>query len=154
MYLRFRFLNHRIVFYNRRIYETGGINSNLKNGLHVPMFDFDYINIRELETEMMRLRDEFNLGQILIMNTGKYDSYHGIVLNAMSWRDAVALVASCKYTDLKHLQFSLRRGHFTLRVLPKAGRKLYLTSIIRSENPSDVRIKDIDSYVLYETANK
>lgn len=154
MYLRFKIFNHRIVIYNRRVYNTGGFNSNLPDGSHICMVDCDKVNLRDLETEAISLQENFGLGDCYIVSTGKADSYHLIFLTRLSWRGAVEVAASCQYTDLKHLQFSLRRGHFTLRLLGKADKKPYLTSIIKSKNLSDVKIKDLESFVLYETANK
>lgn len=142
------------MFYSRRVYQTGGINSKLGDGSHIPMFDCDNVNIRELEVEAQRLQDKFGLGRAVIVNTGRQDSYHLYFFTKVSWRRAIEIGVSCKFVDLKHIQFSLKRGHFTLRVLPKAERSLFVCSIIESMNITNVTKEEIDSFVLYETANK
>lgn len=143
-----------MMFYSRRVYRTGGLNSITPDGLHIPMFDLDNCNIRELETEINLLQDAFHLGDCLCVSTGKLDSYHIYFLNKVSWRQAILIGTSCRFVDLKHIQFSLKRGHFTLRLLDKAGRKPYLYNTYYSENPNTLTKKDLKSFVLYETANK
>lgn len=152
MYLRFKLLNRRIVFYSRRVVPVLGVNSTLENGLHVPMMEFDEINPRELLAELKNVQDEFRLGEILILETGRPDSFHAIVLNSLEWTDAVRVAAYCRYTDLKHLQFSLKRMHFTLRLSNKKNRAITLFDRISSKYDNTAKISDLKSFVLYETA--
>lgn len=152
MYLRFKLFNRRIVFYSRRVVPVLGVNSTLQDGRHVPMLEFDEVNSRELLAELKNLQDVFRLGEILVLETGRPDSYHAIVLNSLDWCDAVRVVAYCKYTDLKHLQFSLKRMHFTLRLSNKKNRSITLYDRISSNYPNTAKIADLKSFVLYETA--
>ena len=154
MFTKFKIFNWRIMVYARRVYKTGGINSKLASGLHIPMFDCDKVNIRDLETEVIRIQELFRLGRALIVNTGRPDSYHVYYLTKTDWRQCIIIGANFRYVDLKHIQFSLKRGHFTLRLLPKATRTLFVTSIIESMYESNVTKDEINSFVLYETANK
>ena len=153
MFKKFKIFNYRVMIYARRVYGTAGINSNLKDGLHVPMFDLDKINIRELETEALRIGELYRLGDAVILSTGRQDSYHLYFMNRLPFRKCLEIGVTCAAVDLKHIQFSIKRGHFTLRSMPKKGRTPYLVSIIRSKNPSDFSPKDFTSFVLYETAN-
>jgi len=143
-----------MMFYSRRVYKTGGINSILESGLHMPLFDLDNVNIRDVETEALRLQEKYELGDAVIINTGRQDSYHLYFMSAKNWRECIRIGVECRYVDLKHIQFSLKRKHFTLRVLSKAKRKLYLQSVVESRFENTATKNNITSFVLYETANK
>ena len=153
MFAKCKILNWRIMIYARRVYKTGGINSKIGGGLHIPMFDCDQVNIRDLEVEVKRVQELFKLGRSIIVNTGKPDSYHVYFMNKLEWRQCITIGLNLRYVDLKHIQFSLKRGHFTLRLLPKATRTLFVTSIIESMYESNATKEDFTSFVLYETAN-
>ena len=129
-----------------------GVNSNLKNGLHIPMLEFDDVNLRCLFAEIKNLQDRFRLGQAVIVSTGRFDSYHVFFKNQVTWKNAIKICAESELYDLKHLQFSLKRGHFTLRLSSKGGRKNELVDIIESDYASNCEFSDFDSFVLYETA--
>lgn len=152
MYIRFKLFGHRIVFYSRKVIPILGINSTLRNGKHMPMIETDYCNIRELETIARNMQDEYKLGDAYILNTGRDDSYHLIFFSGLSWRDCVKVCTSCPRIDMKHLYFSLQRVHFTLRLSKKAGRKLDVVSIIKSQYSNTCSPLDLQSYVIYETA--
>ena len=154
MFTKFKILNYRVMIYARRVYKTSGVNSQLGDGLHIPMFDCDSVNIRELETEVMRLQELFRLGRCVIVNTGRPDSYHVYFMNKIGWRRSIQIGLECRYVDLKHIQFSLKRGHYTLRLAAKANRTLFVTSIIESMYEITASKDDLNSFVLYETANK
>lgn len=142
------------MIYSRRVQTVKGVNSNLLDGNHCIMFDVDDCNIRTLEQELVSLQEYYNLGRALIFSTGRADSYHVYFLNRVSWRQAVMVAVSCRYVDLKHIQFSLKRGHFTLRISSKKNRKIELVSVIESKHPSDITKEDFSSFVIYETASK
>lgn len=152
MYLRFKILNRRIVFYSRKVIAVLGVNSNTKDGLHLPMLEFDDISFRDLLTELRELQEVFRLGEIIIVSTGRADSYHAIVCSSLQWQEAVRVVAYSKYADLKHLQFSLKREHFTLRLSPKGSRAIELVDILPSRYESKAKISDLEGFVIYETA--
>ena len=152
MYLRFKLFSCRIVLYIRKVKPVLGVNSTLKTGLHIPMFEYDHINFRELLTEIRFLQELYRLGDCHILSTGRPDSYHVYYLSALSWRKALQVCATSQIIDLKHLGFSISRGHFTLRLSRKGNRKIDLTDIIKSSFGNTADIKDLQSYVIYETA--
>lgn len=154
MYLRTKILNRRIVFYWRKITTVEGVNSDTLDGYHIPLLDTDDCTLLDLVVEMRRLQKMFNLGDVSICNTGRENSFHVYVWNKMTWRECVAVVANCRYIDMKHLHFSIRRGHFTLRISPKTGRKITEIYRIESSNPTTASYKDFKSFVTYETASK
>jgi hypothetical protein len=154
LYLRTKLLNFRIVFYWRKVTEVSGVNSVTKDGFHIPMIDTDECSLAQCIEEIRKLQRVYKLGAASICSTGRPDSYHIYIWTKMSWKDAIQVVSSCKIGDLKHLYFSLRRGHFTLRISDKKGRKVKLIEEVVSKYKSNCDFNDLDSFVKYETASK
>lgn len=152
MYFRKKIFGIRIVFYWRRVIPIIGVNSTLKDSKHVPMLEYDGMNFRELLTEVRELQSKYRLGSCTIASTGRADSWHVYFMTRLSWRDCIKLYASTELSDLKHLYFSMKRNHFTLRLTPKGKRKIELMDIIESQYKDDVRLEELKSFVLYETA--
>lgn len=154
MYLRFKLFGLRFVWYVRRVTTVNGVNSNLKNGLHIPMLDFDGCTLKECRMEVYRLQKQYKLGKASICSTGRPKSYHVYIWNSCTWQQAVQIVASSRLGDLKHLQFSLRRGHFTLRISDKKSRKIECIEEIDFNQYQQVDHTDLESFVTYETGSK
>lgn len=154
MYLRFKLFKLRFVFYIRRVTTVNGVNSNLKDGNHIPMLDFDGATLKETRMEVYRLQKQYKLGKASICSTGRPKSYHVYFWNVCTWQQAVQIVASSRLGDLKHLQFSLRRGHFTLRISDKKSRKIECIEEINYNNYQTCSHEDLISFVTYETGSK
>lgn len=154
MYLRFKLLGRRIVFYNRKVEKVDGVNSLTKNGLHIPMIDTDECSMNECMHVTKKLQHFYKLGDASICTTGRPNSFHVYIWSEMDWRDAIKIVAAHELCDLKHLFFSLRREHFTLRISDKKGRKIEELVRIKSPYPTNCSYKDLQSFVSYETASK
>lgn len=154
MYIRTKILGRRIVFYSRKVVPIGGVNSTTKNGLHIPMIDTDECTMNECMHHTRVLQQRYKLGDASICSTGRPNSFHVYIWTEMDWRNTVKVVASHQNCDLKHLLFSLRRGHFTLRISDKNNRKVEELVRMKSDYPSNVSYNDLQDFVLYETASK
>ena len=133
---------------------ANGVNSITKDGLHIPLLDLDECNLSQCIDEVKELLTRYRLGKASICSTGRQNSFHVYIWNKVSWRKAIEIVSSCKLIDLKHLQFSLRRGHFTLRISDKKSRSINLLCNVFSPFETTAEIKDLKSFVTYETASK
>lgn len=153
-YIRFKLFGHRVVFYNRKITEVVGVNSTTKDGFHIPMIDTDKCTLEALVLEIRKLQRIYSLGDATICSTGRRNSFHVYIWSKMTWRDAIQVVASCQLGDLKHLQFSLRRGNFTLRISDKNGREVKPMTEVESRFENNCSYEDLESFTSYETASK
>lgn len=154
MYRNFKLFGHRIVVYNRKVQKVNGVNSNLKDGNHIIMLDFDEATLKQTRIEIIRLQKLYRLGTASIVSTGRPLSYHVYIWNRCTWRQAIQIAASCRYMDLKHLEFSLRRGHFTLRISEKNSRVIKVIEEVVSPYNVTTSFAELESFVIYETANK
>lgn len=154
MYVRFKIFNRRIVFYNRKVTHVVGVNSLLKDGRHVPLIDCDEITLDELKVEVQRLLSQFHLTHASIVSTGRPNSYHVYLWHAVTFRKAIEIVAACRYTDLKHLHFSIRRGYFTLRISKKMNRDVKLVHWFPENDSPSIAYKDLCKFSYYETASR
>lgn len=152
MYRNFKLFNRRVVIYIRKVIPINGVNSNLSNDHHVPMLDFDNATRKQTRIEIIRLQKIYRLGTASIVSTGRPKSYHVYFWNRCTWRQAIQICASCKYGDLKHLQFSLRRGHFTLRLSDKNTREIKCIEEVNSPYKTTSCPEELQSFVKYETA--
>ena len=132
MYLRFKLFGRRFVMYQRKVVTVKAVNSSLDEKYHIPMIDCDTINIINLMNEVSRLQQLFELGDASICSTGRPSSFHVYFWTRVTWRQAVMVASMCHYVDLKFLEFSLRRGHFTLRISDKKGRPIKEIMYIKS----------------------
>jgi len=73
------------------------------------------------------------------------------LFTTVDWQRAVEILAATKGIDMKYLKWSLFRGRFTLRVSEKMGRISHKVATCPGLQLPDVEIKDLKSWVIYET---
>ena len=154
MYFRRKIFGHRIVFYNRKVHYVTGVNSKLKDDLHICMLDIDEANIIDLIIEVQRLQKKYKLGYTTIYNTGRKNSYHVYFWNKLEFLKALSIACDCDMIDSNYIKFSAIRGNFTLRITDKKNRSIQAVMGVGSEFQSDVTPKDLESFTSYETAYK
>ena len=153
MYFRKKVRSRLFVFYVKKVFNTGGLNSNLADGSHVPCFDFDNLNLREVETILRHVQEKYKLSTIIIWNTGREDSYNAIALTRLDFRQALQVAFDTPHIDLNFIRFAIWRGHFTLRILPKNNRALRVASVLDSKVSATIKKSDIKSFTFYETSS-
>ena len=151
-FVKFRIGRYRFMSYCRPTQYVTGYDSDLPDGQHIVMIDTDSCSLRQVESECMRQQAKWGLGNAIIISTGRPDSWHVIYRTRRPWRQALAIAFDFEHCDLKHIKFSMDRGHFTLRLSPKSGRRLDFQSEIWAEPASDIYADDIFKAVRYETA--
>lgn len=152
MYLRHQFGRWIVAFYVRRTHFTGGFNSNLKNGGHMLMFDFDNITLRQAETELRHVQDVYRLPTIYVLNTGRPDSWHAYCFRRSSIYEAMKIAMDCPSIDMNFIGFGAYRKHFTIRLAPKGGRAVEIVERLYSPHLEDCSVSELDSFTYYQTA--
>ena len=69
----------------------------------------------------------------------------------LPWLKVVEILAFTKGVDWNYFKYGVYRGHFTLRVTPKSGRKPKLIWMLVSAVPEDCGIVDLIYWTRYET---
>jgi len=70
----------RFTFSCARITKVVGVNSELADGNHILMWDFDDVPLDEVQDALMRVQTRYFLSEIVILETRKDKSYNALVL--------------------------------------------------------------------------
>ena len=154
MMIRFKAFGRMNVIYSRRVTWVEGINSTLKNNHSILMIDCDDINMYHLKNECKRLIEKYKLPRIDIFSTGRKDSYHLYCWCSRTFRECILIAMDCYYTDKKFIQFSLGRGHFTLRISKKNHRPISYVTSVESSIDNESIMYDLQSTTSYMTASR
>jgi hypothetical protein len=151
MIWQLRIGNWKFTFTFAQVTDVIGVNSILPDGNHILMWDFDDADIEDITRELAKVQYENKLPRIYILTTGKPNHYIAYCFKKCSWRTAFAIISSTPGVDWNYIKYAAVRGHFTLRVSPKNGRKPQLARLITSFIPEDANITELRSWVKYET---
>jgi hypothetical protein len=154
MIWQLRIGNWKFTFTFAQVTDVIGVNSKLKDGNHILMWDFDDTPLDAVVLVLDEVRKQCRLPKIYILNTGKQNHYIAYCFARYHWRYAFGIVASTPLVDWNFLKYAAVRGHFTLRVSPKNGRKIKLVRILESQRPENVSVKELKSWVKYETLTR
>ena len=143
--------NYRLTFTLAKIAKVIGVNSELKDGRHILMWDFDDVPLVDVKSALEVVKNRYWLSGIHILRTKEPDNYIAYCFTACDWRTAVAIIAQTDFVDWQFFRFGVYRGHFTLRVTPKNGRQPYLVGRLEGWELPDVKPEDLKSWVKYET---
>ncbi len=151
MIIKFRISKFRITLTFARVIDVIGVNSNLPDGNHILMWDFDDMRLADVFESLGEQQIMYNLSKIYILETTPKKNYIAYCFTKLPWFDACKVVITTRGVCRSFIKFGLIRDHFTLRVSPKCGRKPKLVGIIPSEFPDDLTANDLQSWVKYET---
>jgi len=128
-----------------------GVNSILKDGNHILLWDFDHVPIEPIKNELRWIQAKYRLPRIIICKTSKIAGFHAYCFKKVTWRQCVEIIASSHLMDWNYFKYGIYRQKFTLRVFPKCGRKIEPYMILDSPYKEDATIEDLTSWVQYET---
>ena len=151
MIWRIRIGHWRFTFTFAPVSTVIGVNSNLPDGNHILMWDFDESDLGTIEWELQRVQRTYKLPTIYILETKKGTNYIAYCFKRTHWCRTVEIITYTKFVDWGFIKFGVFRGHFTLRVTPKHGRKIHLIDKIKSTVEEDCTLYDLKSWVEYET---
>ena len=151
MIFRISIRSWRFTFTLAPISKVIGVNSNLPDGNHIVMWDFDDIPLILVEVSLRWVQEAYSLPPIYILNTGAKDHYIAYCFHRCTWKESIEIVACTEYVDPSFFRFGVYRKHWTLRVSPKEGRKPKLIKILDSPWIESVSLADLRSWVKYET---
>jgi len=143
--------NRRLTFTYARIARVIGVNSELPDGEHILMWDFDEVPLDVVMRSLSYVQHRYFLSDIHILRTKEPDNYIAYCFSSKEWRDAVEIVAATHHVDWQFLRFGVYRGHFTLRVTPKGERTPYFVQRLEGLELPDCKPSDLKSWVKYET---
>jgi hypothetical protein len=151
MIWQLRIGNWKFTFTFAQVTDVIGVNSTLPDCNHILMWDFDDVLLDNIEIILTNIQKRHKLPNIYILNSGKPLHYIAYCFARVPWRKAFGIIASTPFVDWNFIKYAAVRGHFTLRVSPKNGRKPRLVSILKSKHPESAQIRELRNWVKYET---
>jgi len=151
MILKIRFGRWKFMFSCSAIEDIVGVNSKIREDEHILMWDFDNNNLDFVRAELFGLQTIFEMPNIYILRTKVTGSYHAYCLHKTSFQDACMILSGTSGIDMTYFRLGVTRGYWTLRISPKSGRDIELVDVLKSDVPEDVSVKDLKSFVIYET---
>lgn len=147
MIIRIRIGHWRFTLTLYEVTDVTGVNSLLKDGNHILMWDFDDQPLWIVKTVLSCIQHNFELPKIRILNTGKKDHYIAYCFKRCTWWAAKGIIAATPFVCDDYFKWGVFRKRFTLRVTPKEGRKIKLAIILPSSVEEDVCVNELDSWV-------
>jgi hypothetical protein len=151
MIKRITIKNIRFTLTIARITKLIGVNSELEDGRHILMWDFDDIPLGKVMDELSIVQARYFLSDVHVLKTKEPDNYIAYCFDSLEWREAVEVIAATPSVDWQFFRFGVYRGHFTLRVSPKGERHICLTARLGGYKLPDVKPSGLKSWVRYET---
>lgn len=143
--------NRRLTFTYAKVAKVIGVNSNLEDGRHILMWDFDDTNLEDVKGVLRVVQARYFLSEIYILETKKAMNFIAYCFTAMDWRKAVEIIAQTQLVDWQFFRFGVYRGHFTLRVTPKEDRHIKKVASLVGYELANCTLEDLRSWVRYET---
>ena len=98
--------------------QIGGFTSLCDNGQHIIMWEFDTTPLEKIIGELSKIYKTSKLAPIQIFESSP-GHYHAICPSILEFRDLIMLQASCTYTELNSIIWTIRRRKATLRLTMK-----------------------------------
>ncbi len=153
MIKRFTIKQIRFTLTIAKIAKVIGVNSELEDGNHILMWDFDDVLLDNVKDALRIVQSRYCLSDIHILRTKEPDNYIAYCFSSQTWRDACEIAACTPFVDWQFFRFGVYRGHFTLRVTPKNERQIKLVTRLEGHSQPDCKPSDLKSWVRYETLN-
>jgi len=115
------------------------------------MWDFDDTTLNNVVASLLSVQRVYELPTIYILETKAGKNFIAYCLKETLWRKAIEIITYTKGVDYNFIKYGIYRNKFTLRVSPKCGRKIKLVYKLFSDEPEDVKVKALKSWVQYET---
>jgi len=147
MIIKIRIGSWRFTFTIAPITDVIGVNSQLNNGKHIIMWDFDNEELYAVEATLKIVQVMHGLPNIYILTTGKPKHYIAYCFESCTWRQSIEIVAATHFVDPNFFKYGVYREHWTLRVSPKEGRKPKLVYTLHSPKPETANISQLNSWV-------
>jgi len=143
--------NVRVTFTIAHVAKVVGVNSNLEDGRHILMWDFDGVPLEEVKEALKVVQNRYLLSDIRILETKEGENWIAYCFTALDWRRVVEIIAQTELVDWQFFRFGVYRGHFTLRVTPKGDRSIKFKTKLEGLTLPNCTPEDLKSWVRYET---
>jgi len=102
----------------QRTTQVEGINSNLPDGRHILLWDFDDNDINNVIDTMRDIQTRESLSNVYIVESSA-KHYHALCFTPVSLTDAIIILSTTPDIDKNFVRIGLMRGFWTLRISPR-----------------------------------
>ncbi len=131
---------HRFMVGYARTERILGITSRLDNGPHVLMWDFDGVDLVDVETAIRYVQEILHVGTVHVFTSGQPQHFHAYALYRFDWPFVIRVLAITPFVDTAWFKFSVMRDYCTLRFSDKDDRAI---SFIESLEAADYHLKPV-----------
>jgi len=153
MFKQFKIGSYRMSLSLNKVCNVDGVCSNLADGNHILMWDFDNAQFQDVCLTLVTIQYKYRLPTIYVLESSP-DNYIAYCFTSLPFPKAVSIVADTRYADWTFVKLAILRGYFTLRISKKSGHEPKLVTTIRSEYPELANVDSLRKFVRYETVVK
>lgn len=107
-----------------------GVNSNLKNGKHIIMWEFDETDKLAVLASLQAVQIFFQLPDINVAESHPGGGFHAYCFKALSFVETLHIVSGTALVDPHYITLCAMRQHWTLRLTDKGqGAPQYLETL-------------------------
>ena len=151
---KFRIKRFQISLMAGMVTKVTGINSNLADGQHIVMWEFDETDFMKVEAALFAAATFHRLPSIHIAQSHPGGGFHAYCFRRMSFVESLHIVSGTALVDPNYITMCAMRQHWTLRLTDKGqGFPHYYASIMTRIEP-DCDFMDLAGVVEYHAYQK
>jgi len=151
MIKRLRIGSYKMSFSIAKVERVEGVNSTLRDGNHILMWDFDDTTFEKVRDTLLAVQLKYELPRVYILETKEATNYIAYCFARVSFTKAISIVADTEGVDFQYFKFGVYREKFTLRVSAKARGRPRLVCILPGCIANQAGLDDLATWVSYET---
>jgi len=151
MIFKLRFGKYRLTITLSPVIDVYGVNSLLKDGTHILMWDWDNTTLEAVIAGLNIVQLIYDLPNIYVLESFKNKNYMAYCFVKVSWPKAKEIIAATPLVCENFYKWGVFRRKFTLRISPKEGRLPKFVHTLYSDTPEECGIQDMQDFVKYET---
>jgi hypothetical protein len=130
---------------------TVGLCSDLPDGRHILMWDFDESELAAVASRLASVQRRYELPTVYVLQT-RPGHYHAYALDRRPWVEARSIVAGTPGIDVVWYGLCLKRGFFTLRIGPRGeDARPRPVLVLPGRVPDRARWEDLEHLSMYTT---
>jgi len=137
---RIDFLNYFIQLIIYKLEWTEGLASLIPDtDKHLCMWDFDNCSLKTVIESLTPVQNKYNLPDIHIYADNKENSYRASSPSRLTFNQLLHVLIDTPNIDRHYIEWTLKKGHATIRIGNKAGRnnQNLVYTIINNNNITD-----------------
>lgn len=151
MYRKVHIGNYQFYFGVSKLQWVHGVCSNLRDGNHILMWDFDEMPWRDAMVTLLNVQNRYDLPTIHLLQSSPPENWIAYCFKRLPWQRAFSIVASTEGVDWQFVKHSCARNYFTLRIGRKRGVEPKIFHVLKGRMDCDCGIDELSRFVKYQT---